>query len=72
ATENPATTISLTWRTNSITGSTYGQIVTANSDARYDIHASTVKAITNTVSLKQGKNNQGEFEYPANNKLPDV
>ncbi|WP_283710611.1 purple acid phosphatase family protein [Pseudoalteromonas prydzensis] len=72
ATENPAKNISLTWRTNSITDSTYGQIVAANSDARYDIHANTVKAITNTASLKQGRNHQGEFKYPANDKFPDV
>lgn len=72
ATEDPATSISITWRTNNITDSTYGQIVKANSDARFDMRASTVNAITSIVSLKQGKNNQGEFKYPANNKLPDV
>jgi len=72
ATQNPSNSISLTWRTNQDVKTAYGQLVKANSNARYDINVSTIEASTSIVSLKQGKNNFGVFNYPANVELSGV
>lgn len=71
-TETPATSFSVTWRTNNKINTSRTQIVKASSDARYDINAITLKASTQGVSLSHGENGVGKFNYPANTLLPSV
>ncbi|WP_158768806.1 metallophosphoesterase family protein [Paraglaciecola sp. L1A13] len=71
-TKSPATSLSVTWRSDQSVTSSQAQIVQASPDARYDIHATTIEANTHATSLRQGKNNQGTFRYPANAQLSAV
>ncbi|WP_166422387.1 metallophosphoesterase family protein [Paraglaciecola sp. 20A4] len=71
-TESPSTSISVTWRSDQTVTSSYAQIVQANPDARYDIHATTFEASTQTTPLNEGNNNLGAFTYSANAQLSPV
>jgi 3',5'-cyclic AMP phosphodiesterase CpdA len=71
-TETPSSSFSVTWRTNNKVHSSQAQIVKATPDARYDINAITLKAKTQAVTLSQGENALGKFNYPANRQLSPV
>lgn len=68
----PANSFSLTWRTDQSVKKSYGQIVQASPDARYDINAIQIAAQTYTMSLAQGTTQQGQFSYPKNEGLQSV
>lgn len=71
-TETPATSFSVTWRTNSTIDISHAQIVKANPDARYDTSSSILKANTQAVSLSHGETRLGKFSYPENAQLAPV
>ncbi len=71
-TETPATSFSVTWRTDQTIESPYAQIVKASPDARFDIGAIKFVATTQHAALNQGENLQGKFSYPANAQLLPV
>jgi hypothetical protein len=71
-TETPATSFSITWRTDQTVGSSLAQIIKASPDARYDINTNTLKANTQSVSLSHGENSLGKFSYPENGQLSPV
>tara|TARA_R110002012_G_scaffold39444_1_gene109218 strand:+ start:810 stop:2309 length:1500 start_codon:yes stop_codon:yes gene_type:complete len=71
-TVSPADSFSVTWRTDNSVNRAYGEIVQADSDARYDINAAQFVAKTNNASLAKGVNNQEHFRYQANEGLPNV
>jgi hypothetical protein len=71
-TETPATSFSVTWRTNNTISTSQAEIVKASPEARYDINASMLKATTRALSLSHGENSGGKFNYPANALLSDV
>jgi hypothetical protein len=71
-TETPATSFSVTWRTNNTIDIAQAQIVKTSPDARYDTSADTHKATTKNVSLSHGETSLGTFNYPANAQLPPV
>jgi 3',5'-cyclic AMP phosphodiesterase CpdA len=71
-TETPATSFSVTWRTNRTIDNSQAQIVKASPNARYDTSSSSLKANTHGVSLSHGENSLGKFNYPANEHLPSV
>ena len=56
---DPATSFSVTWRTDVSVGRTIAQITEATPDARFDIHAVTVRAKTESVDLEQMKTDLG-------------
>jgi 3',5'-cyclic AMP phosphodiesterase CpdA len=71
-TEFPATSFSVTWRTDQTVNSPQLQIVKASPDARFDIRAKSLTATTQETSLSHGENSQGTFSYPANAQLSMV
>ena len=50
--EDPATSFSVTWRTDASVGRTIVQITEATADARFDVHAQTYRAKTESVDLE--------------------
>jgi 3',5'-cyclic AMP phosphodiesterase CpdA len=71
-TENPATSFSITWRTDQTIEAPQAQIVKASADARFDLEAKSQTATTQNVSLSHGESPHGKFRYPANAHLPAV
>ena len=68
----PANSFSLTWRTDQSVKKSYGQIVQARPNARYDVNAAQFAAQTHTMSLAQGNIPEGQFSYPVNEGLQNV
>ncbi|GAC33395.1 purple acid phosphatase family protein [Paraglaciecola polaris] len=71
-TPTPASSFSVTWRTDKTVKNTHGQIVKASPNARYDVNAKEFSAKTYRTSPDKGINSQGQFSYPSNTGLPIV
>ncbi|MEM6828162.1 MAG: FN3 domain-containing metallophosphoesterase family protein [Pseudomonadota bacterium] len=69
---DPATTLTVTWRTDKSVAQTRAEIALARPDARFDLEAVSLEAQTERLNLTKSIGEERIFDVPLNEDLPET